>query len=65
MGMFSEVAIEGTIRAFVEEIRRELEINQAKPDAVVALRKLGRFALTQFEWGAPDWAKEYAQLFAE
>mgnify|MGYP001558721865 FL=1 len=65
MGMFSEIAIEVTIQTIVTEIKKELTENQSKSDAVVALKKLGRFALTQFEWRTPDWAKEYQKLFRE
>ena len=65
MGMFSEIATEATIQAIVAEIKKELTENQDKPDAVAALKKLGRFALTQFEWSPPDWAREYQELFRE
>lgn len=65
MGMFSEIATEGAIQVFVGEIKNELEANRGKPEVVTALKKLGRFALTQFEWSTPDWADEYTQLFRE
>lgn len=63
--MVSEIATEGTIHAFVGEIKKELEVNKEKPDAVIALKALGRFALTLFEWSVPDWTKEYEHLFRE
>jgi hypothetical protein len=65
MGMFSEIATEGTIQAIVAEIKNGLEENGGKPEVCVALKKLGRFALTQFEWSTPSWASEYAELFKE
>ncbi len=65
MGMFSEIATEGTIRIIVVQIKKELEISKGNHSACAALKKIGRFALTQFEWSAPDWAKEYDQLFKD
>jgi len=65
MGMFSEIATEGTIGVFVTEIGKELEANKNHPEVCVALKKLGRFALTQFEWSLPDWARKYSELFKE
>lgn len=65
MGMFSEGAIESTIMIFVSQIKKELVIEKDKPEVIVALKKLGRFALEQFEWSTPDWAKEYHKLFRE
>lgn len=63
MGMISEIAIESTVRGFVAEIKKELEANRDKPDVCVVLKRLGRHALTQFEWSAPEWAPEYTHLF--
>lgn len=63
MTMFSEIATEGTIRAFVEEIERELRKNAGNPEACKVLKKIGGFALTQFEWSTPDWAMRYRELF--
>lgn len=63
MGMFSEIATEGTIQVFVKEIEKELEENKDKPEACEVLKKIGRFALSQFEWSFPDWARHYEQLF--
>lgn len=63
--MFSEIATEGTIKTLVTEIKKVLEENRDKPDACIALRQVGRFALTQFEWDTPSWAQEYAELFHE
>lgn len=62
--MFSEIATEGTVHQMVIEIKKELEL--AKTSEVrVALKRIGRFALTLFEWSSPDWAKEYHKLFKE
>lgn len=63
MGMFSEIATETTIQAIVKEIEKELEQNKDKPEICEALKKIGRFALTQFEWSTPDWARRYEHLF--
>ncbi len=64
MGMFSEITTENTVFAFVKEISKDLKACDNE-QAAQALRKLGRFALTQFEWSTPDWAAEYKKLFAE
>lgn len=63
--MFSEVTSEGNVRDFVIEIRTKLEKYADKPDAVTALKELGRFALTQFEFSTPTWAAEFEELFKE
>jgi hypothetical protein len=63
MSMVSEIATEENIKVFVEKIKKELKRNNSKPDVCVVLKELGRFALTQFEWSTPDWAKEYHELF--
>ena len=63
MGMFSEITTEATIQVFVKEIKKELEENKNKPEICEVLKKIGRFALTQFEWSTPDWASHYEQLF--
>lgn len=65
MSMFSEIATESTIKVVVEQIKKDLEENKNKPDAVTALKKIGMFTLTQFEWDTPNWAKEYQKLFEE
>ncbi len=63
--MFSEIATEDTIRAFVSEIKKKIEENTDNPVACSAFKEIGRFALTQFEWSAPAWADEYRELFEE
>lgn len=65
MGMFSEMATESTIRGIVIEIAKELKENKGKRKVCAAIKKIGRFALTQFDYGHPDWAKEYDELFKE
>jgi len=65
MGMFSEIATEDLIQVLVVEIKKELGENKDKPDALASLKKLGRFALQQFEWSTPNWTKEYEELFRE
>jgi len=64
MGMASEIAIENTVQSIVAEIKKELSAN-TNFEACKALKKLGRFALKQFEWSTPEWAEEYNELFKE
>lgn len=63
--MFTEIATESTIKSIVTEIKKGLKKNKDKPEVCSALKKLGRFALTLFEWSYPDWAREYEKLFKE
>ena len=63
MSIISEIAAESTIGVIVQEIKKELEKNKDKPDVCTALKKIGRFALTKFDWSTPDWTKEYDNLF--
>jgi hypothetical protein len=65
MSMISDIATEGTIQTIIAEIKKELEANKDNSGARAVLRKIGRFALTQFDWSTPDWAREYQELFAE
>ncbi len=53
MGLFTDIATEGTIKEIVKQIKKEIEANAAKPEVVAALKKVGRFALTQFEHNTP------------
>ena len=62
MGMFSEIATETTIQVVVDEIKKGLA-NTQSPQAREAMKTIGRFALTQFEWSIPGWAEEYTKLF--
>jgi len=64
MSMASEIAIEITIKIIVVEIRKDLSVN-TNIEACKALKKLGRFALEQFDWSTPEWAGEYKELFKE
>jgi hypothetical protein len=65
MGMFSEIVTETTVHAFIRQITKQLEEHKSDEQATKALRELGRFALTQFEWSTPDWALPYKKLFEE
>lgn len=65
MGMMSEIAAEATVRFIVAEIKRDMEAIRNKPDALAALKKIGRFALRQIEFRAPPWTHEYKELFGE
>lgn len=62
--MQSEISTECIIKKIVEEIKRDLSIN-TNLEVCKALKKVGRFALKQFEWDVPDWANEYKELFKE
>lgn len=64
MSMASEIATENTVKSIVAEIKKELSVN-TNFEACKALKKLGRFALKQFDWSTPEWAKEYEELFKE
>jgi hypothetical protein len=64
MSMQSEIAIENTVQSIVAEIKKELSVN-TDPEACKALKKVGIFALKQFEWSTPEWAGEYEELFKE
>ena len=63
MSMFSEIATESNVQMMCEEIERELTENRDKPDAVAALKKVGRFSLTLLEGGIPEWVDKYRLLF--
>ncbi|TSC83267.1 MAG: hypothetical protein G01um101419_97 [Parcubacteria group bacterium Gr01-1014_19] len=63
MGIYSEISTEIAIQGFVREIEKELKENYKNPKVRIVLKKLGRFALTQFDYSAPDWAKKYKRLF--
>jgi hypothetical protein len=65
MSMFSEITTDANVFAFVKEIEKELKANEDNPEVCKALKKIGRFALTQFDWSFPEWAREYETLFAE
>ncbi len=65
MSMFSEVARENVVAQIVVEIKKELEESREKPEVCSALKKLGRFTLTLFDYSTPEWAKEYQQIFDE
>jgi hypothetical protein len=62
MSMAGDIAIEYTIHAFVKEIERTLK-KATEPAAREALKKIGRYALTLFDWSTPTWAMEYEELF--
>ena len=64
MSMFSELATESEVQAYCKEVARLLQ-EETSPDAVRVLKKIGRFALTRFEWSTPDWAAAYKKLFEE
>jgi|SRR3989338_1536974 len=66
MDMLSKITVEVTIQVFIGEIEKELEVNGNNPEVCVILKKLGRFALTQFEGILlHDRANRYRMLFKE
>ncbi len=65
MSIVSEFATEHTIEKVVVQIKKELEESRDKPEACSALKKLGRFSLTLFEYSTPQWVKEYSLIFKE
>lgn len=65
MGMASEIATEVTIKAIVKEIEAAMGDPNNSHEVQQAYRKIGRFALTQFDYTWPDWATKYERQFAE
>jgi len=65
MSMAGEIATAGTVEEIVREIKRELAEGAWDAGARSALKKIGRFALTCFDYTTPGWAGEYAELFKE
>jgi hypothetical protein len=64
MSMFSEIATEGNVQRLVRQIEDELKTAKG-PETVAALKRLGRWALKQFEWDTPAWAAKYEEIFKE
>jgi hypothetical protein len=64
MGMFSEITTFANIEAFVGQIKDELE-KASSDETKAVLKRLGRWALTQFEWTTPEWAQKFSDLFKE
>jgi hypothetical protein len=65
MSMFSEIATEGAIQTIVQQIERTLAEYEGNKDVCDALKKIGRYCLTQFDWDTPEWAKRYEILFKD
>ena len=68
MSMFSELAVESEVRDYCREIENLLQEgldNGMSPDAIQVLKKVGRFALTRFEWTTPEWAGKYRTMFED
>ena len=66
MSMFTELIAESEVLYYCREIERLLQEgldNDMSPDAIVVLKKIGRFALTRFEWITPEWAAKYTKMF--
>ena len=64
MSMFSELAVESEVQDYCREVERLLQ-EETSPDAVRVLKKIGRFALTRFEWNTPEWAAKYGKMFED
>jgi DNA-binding transcriptional regulator YdaS (Cro superfamily) len=62
MGMAGELATENTILNIVATIKKKLD-KEKHPAARRALKEIGRYALTQFDWAYPSWAKSYEDAF--
>jgi hypothetical protein len=65
MSMQGDIATEHTVRQMCVHIEAELILSQQKPDAIVALKRVGRHALTLFDYSTPDWAAGYSEIFKE
>lgn len=63
MGIFSDVATESTIHTIVFEIETLLPEYADDPRTQEALKRIGRYALNQFDWSIPEWAARYWELF--
>ncbi len=64
MSTESDIAAENTVRAFVRELEKELTTATTSVEAK-AIRRMGRFALTQLFGDRPKWAVGFAALFQE
>ena len=61
--MFGDAAREAVIQNIVKQIELELGGYHETDEAAKALKRIGRFALTQFDWTSPDWAEDYEKVF--
>lgn len=64
MGMFSEIATEGTVQDMCRGIARALSETTDEGEQR-GLKRAGRHALTLFEWTEPAWASQYKEMFAD
>jgi len=64
-----EVAAEHVIEQVCTKVKAEIVAGGKHPEAIAALKKVGRHALTLFDrsifWSVPDWTEPYAELFKE
>ena len=59
------MTIEDAMKSILVESKKGIEENRDRPNVCAAYKKMGRHALTLFDWNGSDWAKEYHNLFAE
>lgn len=64
MSMFGDISIEATVEVIVIEIEKTMKENKGKPDALAALKKVGRSALVRLRT-SPKWEKKFQRLFKE
>ena len=64
-----EVAAEYVIEQVCAKVKAEIVAGGKHPETIVALKEIGRHALTLFDrsifWSVPDWTEPYAELFKE
>lgn len=65
MSMFSEITTQAIVKAFVEEIEKQLEKYRDCEKTTRVLREMGRFALSQLDWETPEWEARYQKLFED
>ena len=63
MSMFGDIATEATVKNIVIAIKKEIDSGLLSYDSINVLNKIGLIALSQFDYGSPDWADEYFVLF--
>lgn len=61
MGMIADIAIEGVVKKACQFLEKELETAE-HIETKSAIRRMGREALTWFDWTTPDWARRYERV---
>lgn len=65
MTIVSDIATQSVIQGFVNEILEEMSKNAGNKEVHAVLKRLGRYALSQFEWDTPKWAQAFKEAFKE